>query len=230
MQQAVQVLLRQGRQRLPQLLLPAAWRCAHTAVEPAAVNPFLRFSTPLPKAIDHTPLLSTLPETQVRRGATSPEERDPPRVRPLVPTSSSGAVAHHDARGRMLMLNCRERALPMNCGHDRAMQVTTLPNGLRVATEQIPFAETATVGVWINSGSRFETDETNGAAHFLEHILFKGTKARAMVAAAVACSSSSCAHQWGRGLRSTTADGEGHDGGRACPPRCAAAHGAGARG
>jgi processing peptidase subunit beta len=56
--------------------------------------------------------------------------------------------------------------------------VTTLPNGLRVATETIPFAETTTVGVWINSGSRFETDETNGVAHFLEHILFKGTKAR----------------------------------------------------
>lgn len=55
-------------------------------------------------------------------------------------------------------------------------QVTTLPNGLRVATEQLPFAETATLGVWINSGSRFETDATNGAAHFLEHILFKGTK------------------------------------------------------
>lgn len=55
--------------------------------------------------------------------------------------------------------------------------MTTLPNGLRVATETIPFAETTTVGVWINSGSRFETDETNGVAHFLEHILFKGTKA-----------------------------------------------------
>ncbi len=58
-------------------------------------------------------------------------------------------------------------------------QVTTLPNGLRVATEQIPFAETTTVGLWIASGSRFETDETNGAANLLEHVLFKGTKVRA---------------------------------------------------
>lgn len=57
-------------------------------------------------------------------------------------------------------------------------KVTTLPNGLRVATEAIPFAETSTVGIWINSGSRFETDENNGVAHFLEHILFKGTKKR----------------------------------------------------
>ena len=45
-----------------------------------------------------------------------------------------------------------------------------------MATETIPFAETATVGLWINSGSRFETDANNGVAHFLEHILFKGTK------------------------------------------------------
>nr|CBW52774.1 ubiquinol:cytochrome c oxidoreductase 50 kDa core 1 subunit [Polytomella sp. Pringsheim 198.80] len=57
-------------------------------------------------------------------------------------------------------------------------KVTTLPNGLRVATENIPFAETATVGVWINSGSRFENDANNGTAHFLEHLLFKGTQKR----------------------------------------------------
>ena len=55
-------------------------------------------------------------------------------------------------------------------------QITTLPNGLRVATETIPFAETTTIGMWINSGSRFETDANNGVAHYLEHILFKGTK------------------------------------------------------
>jgi processing peptidase subunit beta len=54
--------------------------------------------------------------------------------------------------------------------------VTTLANGLRVATEANPYAETATVGIWINSGSRFENDANNGTAHFLEHILFKGTK------------------------------------------------------
>lgn len=56
------------------------------------------------------------------------------------------------------------------------LQVTTLPNGMRVATETIPFAETATVGVWVNSGSRFESDADNGTAHFLEHMMFKGTK------------------------------------------------------
>lgn len=58
------------------------------------------------------------------------------------------------------------------------MQVTTLPNGLRVASETTPFAETATVGVWIDAGSRYETADNNGAAHFLEHMAFKGTKVR----------------------------------------------------
>lgn len=57
-------------------------------------------------------------------------------------------------------------------------RVTILPNGLRVATESNLAARTATVGVWIDAGSRFETDETNGTAHFLEHMIFKGTAQR----------------------------------------------------
>ncbi|KAI5988987.1 Metalloenzyme, LuxS/M16 peptidase-like protein [Pisolithus albus] len=57
-------------------------------------------------------------------------------------------------------------------------QTTTLPNGLTVATESHPHAQTATVGVWIDAGSRAETDKTNGTAHFLEHMAFKGTKRR----------------------------------------------------
>lgn len=61
-----------------------------------------------------------------------------------------------------------------------ATMVTTLPSGLRVATETIPFATTATVGVWIDAGSRFETAENNGTAHFLEHMAFKGTSSRTM--------------------------------------------------
>jgi processing peptidase subunit beta len=44
---------------------------------------------------------------------------------------------------------------------------------LQVATEHSPYAQTATVGVFIDAGSRAETDETNGTAHFLEHLAFK---------------------------------------------------------
>lgn len=54
---------------------------------------------------------------------------------------------------------------------------TTLSNGLRVASEDsgIP---TATVGLWIDAGSRFENEKNNGTAHFLEHMAFKGTSKR----------------------------------------------------
>ncbi len=47
-----------------------------------------------------------------------------------------------------------------------------------MATEAHPSAQTATVGVWIDAGSRAETDATNGTAHFLEHMAFKGTNRR----------------------------------------------------
>ncbi|KAF2493834.1 mitochondrial-processing peptidase-like protein subunit beta [Lophium mytilinum] len=55
---------------------------------------------------------------------------------------------------------------------------TTLSNGFTVATEHSPWAQTSTVGVWIDAGSRAETDKTNGTAHFLEHLAFKGTQKR----------------------------------------------------
>ena len=57
-------------------------------------------------------------------------------------------------------------------------RVTTLPNGFRIATETNPNYSTATVGMWIDAGSRFETAESNGAAHFLEHMAFKVTSAK----------------------------------------------------
>jgi mitochondrial-processing peptidase subunit beta len=55
----------------------------------------------------------------------------------------------------------------------RPTQTTTLGNGLSVATEYSPYLQTATVGIWIDAGSRAETDATSGTAHFLEHLAFK---------------------------------------------------------
>ncbi|KAL7302269.1 mitochondrial-processing peptidase subunit beta [Trichogramma pretiosum] len=54
---------------------------------------------------------------------------------------------------------------------------TTLDNGMRVASEDSG-AATATVGLWIDAGSRWESDENNGVAHFMEHMAFKGTAKR----------------------------------------------------
>ncbi|KAJ1626752.1 peptidase family M16-domain-containing protein [Pavlovales sp. CCMP2436] len=62
-------------------------------------------------------------------------------------------------------------------GMQAPTSVTTLPNGLRVATETMP-GKTATVGVWVDTGSRFEDEKNNGVAHFLEHLIFKGTQQR----------------------------------------------------
>jgi len=56
--------------------------------------------------------------------------------------------------------------------------ISTLDSGLRVASEAVVGSETATVGVWIDAGSRYETEQNNGAAHFLEHMAFKGTQKR----------------------------------------------------
>ncbi|EGG15781.1 mitochondrial processing peptidase beta subunit [Cavenderia fasciculata] len=56
-------------------------------------------------------------------------------------------------------------------------KITTLPNGIRVATEQ-SFGETASIGVWVDSGSVYENEKNNGVAHFLEHMIFKGTEKR----------------------------------------------------
>src|SRR5919107_1163545 len=55
---------------------------------------------------------------------------------------------------------------------------TVLPSGLRIVTESIPTTRSAAVGVWVNVGSRDESPALSGASHFLEHLLFKGTKKR----------------------------------------------------
>ena len=54
----------------------------------------------------------------------------------------------------------------------------SLSNGLRVAVEEMPEIRTASIGVWVNVGARYEKREENGIAHFLEHLAFKGTKTR----------------------------------------------------
>jgi predicted Zn-dependent peptidase len=57
-------------------------------------------------------------------------------------------------------------------------QKTVLRNGIRVVTEKIPFAHSVSTGIWVNAGSRDETTSERGITHFIEHMLFKGTKRR----------------------------------------------------
>ncbi|MBO0865797.1 MAG: insulinase family protein [Mycobacterium sp.] len=62
-----------------------------------------------------------------------------------------------------------------------AFRRTTLPGGLRVVTEFLPAVHSASVGVWVSVGSRDEGATVAGAAHFLEHLLFKSTPTRTAV-------------------------------------------------
>jgi len=55
---------------------------------------------------------------------------------------------------------------------------TVLENGLRVITEAWPHTEAASVGIWVRTGSRDERPEENGLSHFIEHLVFKGTRRR----------------------------------------------------
>src|ERR1700747_768882 len=57
-------------------------------------------------------------------------------------------------------------------------QLSTLTNGLRVATDRVDTVDTVSLGIWIDVGTRHESADINGVAHFLEHMAFKGTGRR----------------------------------------------------
>jgi predicted Zn-dependent peptidase len=55
---------------------------------------------------------------------------------------------------------------------------TILANGIRLVTEWIPHVRSVAVGVWVDTGSRFEPSDRSGISHFIEHLVFKGTESR----------------------------------------------------
>ena len=60
----------------------------------------------------------------------------------------------------------------------RDIQKAELPNGVVVVTEKMPQVRSVTVGIWLDTGSRAESSDQNGIAHFIEHMVFKGTTRR----------------------------------------------------
>ena len=60
----------------------------------------------------------------------------------------------------------------------REIERAKLPNGLRIVTESMPYVRSVSLGVWIGTGSRSERGAQNGLSHFIEHMVFKGTKNR----------------------------------------------------
>ena len=60
----------------------------------------------------------------------------------------------------------------------KLLRRSVLPGGVRVLTEKIPHQHSANIGLWVGAGSRDEGEEARGSTHFLEHLLFKGTRTR----------------------------------------------------
>src|ERR1700730_6969947 len=58
------------------------------------------------------------------------------------------------------------------------IEKSVLSNGVRVLTEAMPQMLSSTIGIWVENGSRYEEHHQNGVSHFIEHLLFKGTKKR----------------------------------------------------
>ncbi|MEM6901958.1 MAG: pitrilysin family protein [Pseudomonadota bacterium] len=61
------------------------------------------------------------------------------------------------------------------------LKLTRLPNGVRVISDNMPGLSTVSVGIWVATGARYEPVALNGAAHMLEHMVFKGTSSRSAV-------------------------------------------------
>src|ERR1700742_1889016 len=62
--------------------------------------------------------------------------------------------------------------------NERNIRRTILPNGLTILTEKMDHIRSVAMGVWIRAGSRHELPEINGISHFVEHMVFKGTRSR----------------------------------------------------
>ncbi|MEC4019191.1 M16 family metallopeptidase [Streptomyces sp. H27-D2] len=97
-------------------------------------------------------------------------------------TSRTGETARPSSEGRAVPRQRSPRAstqtLIKGVNGIGTVRRTTLPGGLRVVTESLPSVRSATFGIWANVGSRDETPALNGATHYLEHLLFKGTRQR----------------------------------------------------
>ena len=131
-------------------------------------NPHIVFTTKYTRYIPQQSLCNTsrtpnLESQRISRNTTS-NETNKHTQRGIRKLSSNAAVATGEQFPKFIV-------------NAPATETSTLPNGLRVAS-QSGHGETATVGVWIDAGSRYETERNNGVAHFLEHMAFKGTHKR----------------------------------------------------
>merc|ERR1712071_728409 len=96
------------------------------------------------------------------------------KISPLLKLGGGASVTKNVTRARSVSAAMSYKETLANAPPTR---LSVLDNGLRVATEDSS-SPTATIGVWIDAGSRNENENNNGVAHFLEHMAFKGTGKR----------------------------------------------------
>lgn len=75
-------------------------------------------------------------------------------------------------------MTAKDAAAPVDAAAGVRIDKTTLPNGMRILSERTPGMASAAIGLWVESGSRYEEAGQNGLSHFLEHLFFKGTERR----------------------------------------------------
>lgn len=115
-------------------------------------------------------------------GARTVETNIPKSLIPLLESFRAGQAAVCKNQGVGLPVEAREEST----GHREIIMVEelrnirreVLPNGLIVLTEEMQHIRSISIGIWIKTGSRHEEPELNGISHFVEHMLFKGTKTR----------------------------------------------------
>ena len=95
----------------------------------------------------------------------------------IAETSNSSLLPLKAGAPWLARLNSSAAPATAGMGQPPPTEVTVLDNAIRVATENTG-SPTSTVGLWIDTGSRYETAANNGVAHFLEHMAFKGTGKR----------------------------------------------------
>src|SRR3954470_11755813 len=97
----------------------------------------------------------------------------------LRPSRACGAI-HHACRRSDGSRSTHSLPEPRRPDRSRRMsvEVTRLSSGLTVVTDSMPHLETASLGVWVGSGSRDERPDEHGISHLLEHMAFKGTSRR----------------------------------------------------
>ena len=147
-------LFKAGARQLPRVLRPTA---------PSLVLP--RTSSLLPSSLSRAASTGGAITAQSSKPSPSPS---PLKVPPLLAAELSAPIP---------LFSTESSTGPSSLLSYPLTKVSQLSNGLRVASESGP-GETATVGVWIDTGSRYEDERTNGVAHFLEHMTFKGTSRR----------------------------------------------------